>query len=147
MAVKKLFTTQTRLRGDQSSVSSIIGATTWHGPYPSSSGFRVRRPRLATGHGDPVGGDALEQTAELLLAGLAVYFGIGVVFAAAFVLRGVERIDSAADGSGAGFRLLILPGCAALWPLLARRWRRGATPPEERNAHRRAARSAEAPPS
>lgn len=55
---------------------------------------------------------------------LAVYGGVGVCFAVAFVVSGVARIDARAAGSGVGFRLLILPGAAALWPVLAVRWAR-----------------------
>jgi hypothetical protein len=54
----------------------------------------------------------------------AVYAVVGVVFAGAFVTWGVARVDSAAKGASLGFRLLILPGCAALWPLLLGRWMR-----------------------
>ena len=68
-----------------------------------------------------------------------VYFALGLIFALAFVFRGVQRIDAAAKGASVGFRLLILPGCAALWPLLTWRWIRGSEPPTESNAHRRAA--------
>ena len=69
-----------------------------------------------------------------------VYLLVGVLFALAFVTRGVNRLEpSAADGSW-GFRVLIFPGTVALWPLLARRWLRAAgQQPEERNAHRDAA--------
>ena len=52
--------------------------------------------------------------------------------------RGVERIDPAAKGASRGFRLIIVPGAVALWPLLLRRWISGAPPPAERNAHRAA---------
>jgi hypothetical protein len=52
------------------------------------------------------------------------YAAAGVVFAAAFVTWGVQRVDPAAKGAQLGFRLLILPGCAALWPLLLGRWMR-----------------------
>jgi len=52
------------------------------------------------------------------------YAVLGVVFAAAFVTLGVQRVDPAAKGAPLGFRLLILPGCAALWPLLLGRWMR-----------------------
>lgn len=52
------------------------------------------------------------------------YVAAGVVFAVAFVTRGVQRIDPAAKGAPLGFRLLILPGCAALWPMLLGRWMR-----------------------
>jgi len=39
----------------------------------------------------------------------------------------VAKIDnySEAQGSGVGFRLLILPGVAAFWPMFLRRWTRG----------------------
>ena len=53
-----------------------------------------------------------------------VYAAVGLAFAVAFVIRGVQRVDPAAKGAPLGFRLLILPGSAALWPLLLRRWLR-----------------------
>jgi hypothetical protein len=52
------------------------------------------------------------------------YAAVGAVFAAAFATWGVQRVDPAAKGAPLGFRLLILPGSAALWPLLLRRWMR-----------------------
>lgn len=64
--------------------------------------------------------------ADLTLIALAAYAPIGVAWGFAFVWRGVERIDPAARGGGWGFRLLIWPGAAALWPLLASRWLRAA---------------------
>jgi hypothetical protein len=68
---------------------------------------------------------------------IGIYLALGVLFAVPFVMRGAARVDPAARGAGWGFRLLILPGVAALWPLLARRWLSGATsPPEPRDAHR-----------
>jgi len=74
------------------------------------------------------------------VAGL--YLACGFVFAIAFlfVFRGVDRIDPSAREGTWGFRLAVLPGVAALWPLFARRWRRGTSePPVESTAHRRAA--------
>ena len=66
-----------------------------------------------------------------------LYFGLGLLFAAAFVTTGVKRLDPNAKGSSVVFRLLILPGSAAFWPLLLRRWIRGYRDvPEERNPHR-----------
>ncbi len=73
----------------------------------------------------------------LLLQIAGGYLLAGLLFGIVFVVRGVERVDPAAQGAGWGFRLLILPGVAAFWPLLAHRWLRGiATPPLEHNAHR-----------
>ena len=68
---------------------------------------------------------------------LAAYAGAGLLLAIAFVTTGVQRIDHAAAGSGLGFRLIILPGVVALWPVLLWRWATGRTePPREHNAHR-----------
>ena len=81
-----------------------------------------------------------ETIATWLVMVLGIYAGLGLLFAVAFVLRGAARIDPQADGGSWGFHLAILPGVAALWPILARRWARGKPPPEERNAHRDLAR-------
>ena len=71
---------------------------------------------------------------------IAIYLVCGLLFAVPFVLVGVKRIDSHAAQGSWGFRLLIFPGTLALWPLLLRRWLKGISkPPEERNAHREAA--------
>jgi hypothetical protein len=80
-----------------------------------------------------------EQGALWLVSALGVYAGLGVLFAVPFAFRGVERIDPSAKGASWGFRLIILPGAIALWPMLLRRWLRHAPPPVERNAHRAAA--------
>lgn len=82
-----------------------------------------------------------EAIARALVLALEVYLAAGLAFAVPFVVRGAGRIDPRARDGTIGFRLLILPGSAALWPLLALRWLRGAPPPEERNAHRCAARA------
>lgn len=76
-----------------------------------------------------------------LLILLGVYLICGLVFALPFVLVGVGKIDPHAKHGSWGFRLLIIPGTMALWPLLLKRWAGGSKePPEECNAHRRAAR-------
>ena len=79
--------------------------------------------------------------ANWVVGAVGVYAALGFLFALAFVSRGVGRIDPGARQATWAFRLLILPGTVALWPLLARRWLSGQTePPEERNSHRLAAR-------
>ena len=62
--------------------------------------------------------------AELFVDALTLYAAVGVVFAIAFVARGISRIDTHAEGAGLGFRLIVFPGIAALWPLLLKRWLR-----------------------
>jgi hypothetical protein len=61
---------------------------------------------------------------ELLLLAVGGYVLAGLLFGLAFVFAGVVRIDPAARGTSAVFRLLILPGAVALWPLLATKWAR-----------------------
>jgi len=80
--------------------------------------------------------------AELIVALAGVYLALGAVFAVAFAWRGCQAIDPAAATGTWGFRVLIAPGAAALWPLLLRRWRSGVgRPPTPRDAHRDAARA------
>ncbi|MEZ6242745.1 MAG: hypothetical protein R3B57_06845 [Phycisphaerales bacterium] len=60
----------------------------------------------------------------LILALVAAYLALGVLFSLAFLTRGITTIDHASRGSSPAFRLLILPAVAALWPVLAVKWRR-----------------------
>jgi len=77
----------------------------------------------------------------VFLIALGSYLACGLAFAIPFVLVGVKRIDPHAAHGSWGFRLLISPGAMALWPLLLKRWVSGVhEPPEECNAHRKAAR-------
>jgi hypothetical protein len=50
------------------------------------------------------------------------YAVIGCTFAIAFVTAGIHRVDPQAKGAGVGFRVIVLPGAAALWPWLLYRW-------------------------
>jgi len=75
--------------------------------------------------------------AAVFLILLGGYLACGFVFALPFVLLGVKKIDPHATHGSWGFRLLIIPGTMAFWPLLLRRWLKGVhEPPEECNAHR-----------
>jgi hypothetical protein len=60
--------------------------------------------------------------AEVIADGLIAYAVAGLVFACVFVVRGAGLLDPAADRSGWAFRLMIVPGSAALWPLLLARF-------------------------
>ena len=75
-----------------------------------------------------------------LLILCAAYLGCGLIFAVAFTLKGAGRTNPHATNGSWGFRLLILPGAAALWPCLLRTWLKGQTEPkEQRDPHRDAA--------
>ena len=52
------------------------------------------------------------------------YAALGLLFAIVFVTAGITRLDPVAKGSSIGFKLIILPGVAALWPVLLLRWMR-----------------------
>jgi len=62
--------------------------------------------------------------AEAIVSFLGAYAAAGLLFASVFVTLGVSRMDATARGSRWPFRLIILPGAAALWPLLLLRWLR-----------------------
>ena len=68
------------------------------------------------------------ETVTMMLSGLGLYAAAGLVFALAFIAIGIGRIDPSAQGSGALFRLAILPGVIALWPVLLMRWIVGGAP-------------------
>ena len=76
------------------------------------------------------------ETARVIVALFEWYALAGVVFAVLFLPRGIARLDTKVAGAPPTLRLLILPGVAALWPVLAWRWLAGAAAPIERNPHR-----------
>jgi hypothetical protein len=65
--------------------------------------------------------------ATWLVSIFLIYLAMGALFALAFAWRGARSIDPAAAEATWGFRILILPGAAALWPFLLVRWLRGGT--------------------
>jgi hypothetical protein len=64
------------------------------------------------------------QFAELFVGGLAAYTLTGVAFSVAFMLFGIHRVYPVAEHSPIGFRLIVMPGVVALWPLFLGRWLR-----------------------
>lgn len=59
--------------------------------------------------------------AHALVLFAELYLAFGLAFGLAFAWRLVERLDPSARSGTLGFRILILPGCAALWPWLVLR--------------------------
>jgi hypothetical protein len=59
---------------------------------------------------------------ELFVTILEAYAATGLLFACAFLTVGIRQVDRASRGSGVGFRLIILPGVVALWPVMLKRW-------------------------
>jgi hypothetical protein len=67
------------------------------------------------------------RAAEFFVEVLTAYGAAGAVFAVAFVTGGIQRIDPVAEHAPVAFRLIVMPGVAALWPLLLMRWIRSAS--------------------
>lgn len=62
--------------------------------------------------------------ARWLVLLVEVHALLGLCFGLFFAWRGAGAIDPTARSGSPGFRALIVPGAAALWPLLLVRWRR-----------------------
>jgi hypothetical protein len=60
--------------------------------------------------------------AETILGLGLLYLACGLLFGVPFVAVGLGRIDHAARRTSLLFRLLLLPGTAVFWPLLAAKW-------------------------
>ena len=65
----------------------------------------------------------MELAATVILWMALGYAAIGLAYGAWFIARALEQFDHSAQGSGWGFRLLILPGIAAMWPMVERQRR------------------------
>jgi hypothetical protein len=57
----------------------------------------------------------------ILIAG-AVYLAGGVLFTGIFLFRGLHKVDQATKGATIGFKIIIIPGCIVLWPVLLGKW-------------------------
>jgi hypothetical protein len=79
--------------------------------------------------------------ATVLVWSIQIYLLVGILFAAYCLFAGgLGRIERGAAEGTRGFRLLMVPGLMALWPVLVRRALAGAgAAPIEKNAHRDAA--------
>lgn len=77
--------------------------------------------------------------AEWIVMLATVYLLLGLAFAAPFLARGVQKMDSHAEAAGLAVRLILLPGTMVLWPVLLKRWLRGDPVPVEHTAHRNGA--------
>jgi hypothetical protein len=62
----------------------------------------------------------MDTMAAVLFDALVVYVAVGLMIALAFVVVGVTRVQPAPVTLGA--RVLLLPGAAALWPIVLTRW-------------------------
>lgn len=59
---------------------------------------------------------------SIVLVATTGYATAGAIFATLFIWRALPALDPAAGCGTWGFRLLIAPGVAALWPVLLWKW-------------------------
>ncbi len=62
------------------------------------------------------------ETIKFLVNVFYLYLLAGAIFAALFVWRGAAMLDEAVKGISWKTRALLIPGSAALWPVLLRKW-------------------------
>lgn len=64
----------------------------------------------------------MDAAAIMVVGAVGLYAAVGLAVGTAFVVKGIDRaLDPPADVS-IGARILILPGAAALWPYVLKRW-------------------------
>jgi hypothetical protein len=78
-----------------------------------------------------------ERAVVVGLSVAAVYVSCGIAFALTFVVFGLQRVDHEAHGASWAFRLVIIPGVAAFWPMLLQRcWFGRGEAPQQKDSHR-----------
>ncbi len=65
------------------------------------------------------------ETAQMFWLAVGGYLGAGLLIGLAFLFAGAARVDAAANGASLWFKLISLPGAAALWPVVLARWLSG----------------------
>jgi hypothetical protein len=60
--------------------------------------------------------------ASIFFIVMVSYLLAGLLFAFLFLKNGLKKVDAAANVSGWGFRLIIIPGTMVLWPFLLKKW-------------------------
>ncbi|MEM8835503.1 MAG: hypothetical protein AAGD00_06760 [Planctomycetota bacterium] len=65
-----------------------------------------------------------QETITALLIAVGVYMLLGLLVGVPFAFFGAHRIDEHARSTRLPFRLMIIPGSAALWPIVLALWLR-----------------------
>ena len=58
------------------------------------------------------------RSSDIIFAAAALYGAAGLFIAIAFALHFAAKVDHNTRGASHLFRILIVPGCAALWPVV-----------------------------
>ena len=64
----------------------------------------------------------METIISNILSFIGVYLVLGIIFAFAFLWKGITKVDEGAKGSGLFFKTLIFPGLIIFWIFFLRKW-------------------------
>jgi hypothetical protein len=64
----------------------------------------------------------MDTAATLVVGAVALYAATGLAVGTAFIVFGIDRVLEPPADVSLGARVLILPGAAALWPYVLKRW-------------------------
>ena len=64
----------------------------------------------------------METVISIFLITLGIYLLIGVLFAIAFLMKGMTKLDPGTKGSSFFFKVLLFPGLCFLWIFLLPKW-------------------------
>lgn len=59
---------------------------------------------------------------NIILKVFLLYFLVGAAFSVFMYWKSLKKIDTGVEGTGIGFKLLLLPGMLVFWPLFAKKW-------------------------
>jgi len=62
--------------------------------------------------------------AQIILLLALLYLVVGALFTPFFIAHGLHKIDEGTQGASLGFKIIIIPGCIMLWPVLLVKWRK-----------------------
>lgn len=66
----------------------------------------------------------MEVVVSYIFTVIGIYLLLGFLYYLAFIFKWAAQLDENTKGSGIGFKLLILPGTLALWPVLYWKWKK-----------------------
>jgi hypothetical protein len=61
---------------------------------------------------------------QVILIIVLIYLLLGMLFVIPFLVKGLTKVDEGAHGGSIGFKIIIIPGVIAFWPMLLNKWMR-----------------------
>jgi len=64
----------------------------------------------------------MESIVIIIINILVIYVIAGLLFSFLFIWKGLDKVDPATEGTSIWFRMIIIPGLCAFWPLFLSKW-------------------------